>query len=150
VTVDHGSADTVEIRPVEGLPEFRPGDDVAAAIAAAAPTGIDDVRAASGPLIRFSAPMHETQLALKRFLRDSLYSHPRVRQMTQQARDTVRLLFDALSADYSRMPDEHAERARSAARRGDAAAAARVVSDYIAGMTDRFALQTRDALRAKP
>jgi coenzyme F420-0:L-glutamate ligase/coenzyme F420-1:gamma-L-glutamate ligase len=42
VTVDHGSADTVEIRPVEGLPEFRPGDDVAAAIAAAAPWLRDD------------------------------------------------------------------------------------------------------------
>ncbi|HEX5046441.1 MAG TPA: deoxyguanosinetriphosphate triphosphohydrolase [Gammaproteobacteria bacterium] len=121
----------------------------AATIAAAAPSDIDQVRAAPGPLIRFSGPMQETQLALKRFLRDSLYSHPRVRQMTQQAQDTVRLLFDALSADYGRMPDEHAERARAAAERGDPAAAARVVADYIAGMTDRFALQTRDALREK-
>ena len=47
------------------------------------------------------------------------------------------------------MPEEHAERARAAAKRGDEAAAARVVADYIAGMTDRFALQTRDALRAR-
>ena len=93
--------------------------------------------------------MRETQLALKQFLRDSLYMHPRVRQMTQQAQDTVRLLFDALSADYDRMPEEHAERARAARARGDQAAAARVVADYIAGMTDRFALQARDALRGK-
>jgi dGTPase len=121
-----------------------------AAIDAAAPRDIDAVRALPRPLIRFADQLHDAQRALKAFLRDHLYTHPRVRQMTQQAHDTVRLLFDALSADYSRMPDEHAERARSAARRGDAAAAARVVSDYIAGMTDRFALQTRDALRAKP
>jgi dGTP triphosphohydrolase len=47
------------------------------------------------------------------------------------------------------MPEEHAERARAAVKRGDEAAAARVVADYIAGMTDRFALQTRDALRAR-
>jgi dGTPase len=47
------------------------------------------------------------------------------------------------------MPEEHAARARAAAAAGDASGAARVVADYIAGMTDRFALQTRDALRGK-
>ncbi|HET8695980.1 MAG TPA: deoxyguanosinetriphosphate triphosphohydrolase, partial [Gammaproteobacteria bacterium] len=113
----------------------------AAAIAAASPRDIHAVRAAPEPLIRFGAAMRDTQLALKRFLRDSLYMHPRVRQMTQQAQDTVRLLFEALSADYDRMPEEHADRARAARERGDEAAAARVVADYIAGMTDRFALQ---------
>jgi dGTPase len=66
--------------------------------------------------------------------------------MTEQAHDTVRRLFQALSADYGRMPEEHATRARAAQARGDSNAAARVVADYIAGMTDRFALQTRDAL----
>jgi len=69
--------------------------------------------------------------------------------MTEQAQETVRWLFEMLSADYALMPEEHAERAHAAARRGDEAAAARVVADYIAGMTDRFALQTRDALRAR-
>jgi dGTPase len=121
----------------------------AAAIAVASPRDVEAVRAAPEPLIRFGAGMRDTQLALKRFLRDSLYSHPRVRQMTQQAQDTVRLLFGAFSADYGRMPDEHAERARAAAARSDEAAAARVVADYIAGMTDRFALQARDTLRGK-
>jgi len=119
------------------------------AIADAAPHDIDSVRALPQPLIRFGAPLHDAQLALKSFLRENLYAHPRVRQMTEQAQVTVRWLFDMLSADYSRMPEEHAERARAAAREGDAAGAARVVADYIAGMTDRFALQTRDALRAK-
>jgi dGTPase len=120
----------------------------AAAIAAAAPQHIDDVRALPRGLIEFSAPFRETQLMLKGFLRDALYTHPRVRQMTEQARDTVRFLFESLTADYDRMPEEHAASAKKLAAAGDATGAARVVADYIAGMTDRFALQTRDALRA--
>lgn len=119
------------------------------AIAAAAPRHIDDVRALSHGLIEFSPPMRDAQLALKRFLRDALYTHPRVRQMTGQAHDTVAFLFAELTADYSRMPDEHAAHAAELAGAGDAAGAARVVADYIAGMTDRFALQARDVLRAR-
>ena len=120
----------------------------AAAIAAAAPRHIDDVRALDHGLIEFSPPLREAQLALKRFLRDALYTHPRVRQMTEQAHDTVKLLFTELTGHYDRMPDEHAAHALERAAAGDAAGAARVVADYIAGMTDRFALQARDALRA--
>jgi len=121
----------------------------AAAIAAAAPRDIDAVRALAQPLIRFQPELHEAQHALKKFLRAELYAHPHVRLMTEQAHETVRWLFEMLSADYGLMPEEHAERARAAAESGDEAAAARVVADYIAGMTDRFALQTRDALRAR-
>jgi dGTPase len=120
-----------------------------ASIAAAAPAHIDDVRGQPEPLIRFSEPLRDAQRTLKNFLRDSLYTHPRVRQMTQQAQDTVKLLFEQLMADYDRMPEEHSERARAAEQSSGAAGAARVVADYVAGMTDRFALQTRDALRAK-
>jgi len=118
----------------------------AAAIAAAAPREIDDVRKLKVGLIEFSPALREAQSALKQFLRESLYTHPRVQQMTEQAQVTVKYLFDELSADYGRMPDEHAALAKAA---GDEARAARVVADYIAGMTDRFALQTRDALRAR-
>jgi dGTPase len=121
----------------------------AAAIAAAAPGHIDDVRALAHGLIEFSAPLREAQLTLKRFLRDALYTHPHVRQMTEQAHDTVAYLFAELTADYERMPEEHAARAKELAGRGDEPGAARVVADYIAGMTDRFALQTREALRAR-
>jgi dGTPase len=118
------------------------------AIAAAGPRDIEAVRLESQPLIRFDAALQEAQVTLKSFLREQLYAHPRVRQMTENAQATVRWLFEMLSADYSRMPGEHAERAQAAAARGDTAAAMRTVADYIAGMTDRFALQTRDALRA--
>jgi dGTPase len=120
----------------------------AAAIAAASPRHIDDVRSLPRSVIEFSEPFREAQIALKRFLRDALYLHPRVQQMTAQAVDTVKFLFESLTADYDRMPDEHAANAKTLAAAGDKAGAARVVADYIAGMTDRFALQTRDSLRA--
>jgi len=120
----------------------------AAAIAAAAPRHIDDVRALPHGLIKLSPPLREAQIQLKQFLRDALYTHPHVREMTEQASDTVRLLFESLTADYGRMPEEHAAKAKQLAAAGDEAGAARVVADYIAGMTDRFALQTRDTLRA--
>jgi dGTPase len=118
----------------------------AAAVAAAGPRHIDDVRGSTTPLIGFSAPFAATQKALKQFLRAHLYTHPRVREMTDQAGRTIRLMFDAFMRDHSLLPAEHAEHARAAAVAGGDAAAARVVADYVAGMTDRFALQTRDAL----
>jgi dGTPase len=119
------------------------------AIEMAGPRDIEAVRVESEPLIRFDPALQAAQVALKAFLRERLYAHPRVRQMTEQAQTTVRWLFEMLSADYRRMPDQHAERAQAAAARGDTAGAMRVVADYIAGMTDRFAMQTRDALQAK-
>ncbi len=120
----------------------------AAAIAAAAPRHIDDVRALPHALIELSPPLREAQVELKRFLRDALYTHPHVREMTEQARATIRYLFESLTADYGRMPEEHAANAKKLAAAGDETGAARVVADYIAGMTDRFALQTRETLRA--
>ena len=100
----------------------------AAAIAAAAPRDIDHVRALPHSLVGFSPPFREAQLTLKQFLREALYTHPRVRLMTEQAHDTVRFLFAELMADYGRMPDEHSARAKEYSAAGDAAAAARVVA----------------------
>jgi dGTPase len=117
-----------------------------AAIAAAAPADIDAVRAEPAALIRFSDPFVEAQRTLKRFLREHLYTHPHVGEMTAQAHQTIRLLFDVFSADLGRLPPEHAARARRNAERDGALGSARVVADYIAGMTDRFALQTRKAI----
>ncbi len=61
----------------------------AAAIAAAAPHDIDEVRSASQPLIRFPPELRDAQHTLKSFLRAELYAHPRVRTMTEQAQETV-------------------------------------------------------------
>ena len=116
------------------------------AIAEARPASIDDVRAISRPLIGFSEPFGAAQATLKRFLREHLYTHPHVRRMTDRARETIRLLFEAFDADYARMPPKHAARAEAALARAGKAGAARVIADYIAGMTDRFALHAAEAL----
>ncbi len=117
-----------------------------AALAEAAPRHIDEVRALSRPLIGFSAPFGSAQAALKSFLREYLYIHPHVRRMTDNARETIRILFETFSADIGQMPAKHAARAAAAEAELGKAGAARVIADYIAGMTDRFALNTREQL----
>jgi dGTPase len=114
-----------------------------------APEQIDDIRTHGQPLIGCSEPLVEAQLELKRFLRDHLYRHPKVRQMTQRAREIVTSLFEAYVADYGRMPEEYASLAASAHDQDGTAAGARVVADYIAGMTDRFAVSANEALRSQ-
>ena len=121
-----------------------------AAIAQAAPRHIDDVRAMTRPLIGFSEPYLAAQTTLKRFLREHLYTHPHVRKMTDMARETIQLLFTAFSEDYTRMPAKYAARAAAAEASSGRAGAARVIADYIAGMTDRFALSTRERLFGPP
>ena len=105
------------------------------------PAGLDDVRNHPAALIGFSAPFAEAQQSLKRFLREHLYRHPKVAAMTREAGAVVTRLFEHYFEDHERMPAEHAELAADARSRAGEAAAARVVADYIAGMTDRFALQ---------
>ena len=117
-----------------------------ARVEALAPRTIEDIRAQSAPLIGFSEPFGDAQRAIKKFLREHLYKHPKVTRMTVRAQEIVTALFEAFVEDYARMPDEHAELARMAHERDGLAAGARVVADYIAGMTDRFALQTHAAL----
>jgi len=111
-------------------------------IRAAAPESIDDVRAADGPLVAMSDEVGEQHRALKRFLHRHLYSHERKLEMTRKVQAIVRDLFDAYTADVSRMPGEFADRAA----RQDESGRARVVADYIAGMTDRYAIAAHEAL----
>jgi dGTPase len=101
-------------------------------IDAAAPDSVDAVRAAP-PLVAFSPAMRERSAQLKRFLHAGLYRHPRVDEVMNRARGVVRRLFDAYAAEPSRLPDEHRVRVD--------AIGLRAVADYIAGMTDRFALR---------
>jgi dGTPase len=111
-----------------------------------APQSIDDVRNASKPMVGFSEAHAASQRELKRFLRRHLYAHPRVARMTEQAHETIKLLFETFMADFSALPPRHGEPARALVSR-DPAAAARIVADYIAGMTDRFALELRERFR---
>ena len=105
-------------------------------IANAAPKNIDDVRG-SAMLISFSPAMREQQTELKRFLRTNLYQHYRVNRMTSKAQRIVRELFNVFMQDVKLMPDEFQQRAKL----DSATDQARAVADYIAGMTDRYAIR---------
>ncbi len=85
-------------------------------------------------------------LELKRFLRDRLYRHYRVQRMTRKARIVVTDLFRAFMEDPLLLPDEHrATSQRLANEQGDAGRA-RAVADYVAGMTDRYAISEHERI----
>ena len=111
-----------------------------AAVAAAAPADVEAVRALPEPLLRFSDEVRTEHLELKRYLRDNLYRHYRVLRMTNKARKVIRDLFETMLEDVDLMPTEHQAAARRMEAEGGRAGRARAVADYIAGMTDRFAI----------
>jgi len=115
----------------------------------ASPNDIDAVRALNGPLISFSAEHVDAQRQLKSFLHRALYQHPKVHRMTERADRIVRFLFAQLMSDFGNMPVAHAENARAAEQQGGTASAARVIADYVAGMTDRFAIDNYARLGGK-
>ncbi|HEV2110609.1 MAG TPA: deoxyguanosinetriphosphate triphosphohydrolase [Gammaproteobacteria bacterium] len=106
---------------------------------AAAPDSIVAVRKAGQPLIGFSAEVAGKSTELQRFLHQRLYDHARVREMTGNATRMVRSLFDAYFGDPSRLPAEFAARVEQEEKGKGAPGRARIVTDYIAGMTDRYA-----------
>jgi dGTPase len=112
----------------------------AEAIAAVDPASAEEVRAHHASLLVFSEGVHAEHLELKRWLRDSLYRHYRVLRMTTKAGRVVRELFGALLEDVQLMPTEHQDAARRLEAEGGRAGRARAVADYIAGMTDRYAI----------
>ena len=111
-----------------------------ARIADAAPQSIDAVRAETAPLIVMSDAVREEHLELKRFLNAQLYRHYRVLRMTNKARKVLRELFEVFMQDIDLLPDEHRLAAASAERQHGKSGRARVVADYVAGMTDRYAI----------
>jgi dGTPase len=107
---------------------------------AAQPDSPDAVRHAGKRLIGFSPEVGAAHAELKRFLRERLYRHNRVIRMTTKAQRTVSDLFEAFMGEPRLLPEDHArEVARKEASHGQAGRA-RAVADYIAGMTDRFAI----------
>jgi dGTPase len=77
---------------------------------------------------------------LKAFLGEHLYRHQRVLRMTIKARRVVAQLFAAFMSDPRLMPEEYYEGARRAEEQGGLTGRARSVADYVAGMTDRYAI----------
>ena len=99
-----------------------------------------DVRARPAPLIGFSDSTGEANRTLKSFLREHVYKHYKVQRMTSKARRVMTQMFEAFLGDPGLMPEEHsATAARLEADLGPAGRA-RAVADYIAGMTDRYAI----------
>jgi dGTPase len=111
-----------------------------AALERAAPKSIDEVRHHGAPLVAFSPQTHEEQIELKRFLRAHVYQHYKVQRMTTKAKRTLRELFVAFMEDENLMPPEHRDNARRLAERDGESGKARAVADYVAGMTDRYAI----------
>ncbi|MFM7396429.1 MAG: deoxyguanosinetriphosphate triphosphohydrolase [Gammaproteobacteria bacterium] len=103
-------------------------------------TSIDDVRLQTEPLITMSETVRAEHVELKRFLNAHLYRHHRVLGMTDKARKVLRELFETMLRDIDLLPREHRDAAALAAQSGGKAARARVVADYVAGMTDRYAI----------
>ena len=105
-------------------------------LAALAPRSADDVRQAPSVVAGFSAPMAEAERAIKEFLKTRMYRHERVQRVMSEAADVVRDLF----ARYSTHPDDLPPEWREGLAGLDEAGRARHIADFIAGMTDRYAL----------
>jgi dGTPase len=113
-----------------------------ARLSALVPKSAEDVRAAGRPVVAFSAPMAEADRTTKEFLFAHMYRHPSVVAVRRQANDIVRDLFRRLAAAPELLPEEWRWEL-------DGAPEGRVIrriSDYIAGMTDNYAVLTHKSL----
>jgi dGTPase len=115
-------------------------------LAAAGPRDIEAVRSHGSALIQMSEGIRADSLLLKAFLRENLYRHYRVQRMTRKARIVVQELFQVFVDDVMLMPDEHRATARVMEGAQGAAGRARAVADYIAGMTDRYAISEHERI----
>ena len=106
----------------------------------AAPADLDAVRTHGEMLIGFSDAMREKNLELKRFLRSNLYRHYRVHRMSAKAAQTITAMFEAFFGDLRLMPDEARQHVEALEASDGEYGRARAVADYIAGMTDRYAI----------
>jgi dGTPase len=96
---------------------------------------LDDVRRVGKPIVGHSPEVEAKRLQLKAFLMDNLYRHYRVMRMAEKAKRVMTELFDAYMSEPKQLPPHVLARTRA----GEPLA--RVIADYIAGMTDRFALE---------
>jgi dGTPase len=106
------------------------------------PADVDAIRAQAQPVVGFSPKVDKPLQELRGFLQTRMYSHYKVRRMARKARRVVRELFDGLRDQPDCLPPDWQVRAGA----GDDARCAEAIADYIAGMTDRFALDEHDRL----
>jgi dGTPase len=106
-------------------------------LAASGVRSADEIRALGTPVVAFSAAMRENDRALKAFLYERMYRHCRVMQMSQKAHRVVHDVFARYLAEPQSLPSEW----RRLAAGPNEPQTARIAADYLAGMTDRFALE---------
>jgi dGTPase len=107
-------------------------------LAAAQPQSVEEIRAMGTTVIRFSKPLYQELKAVRSFLFHRMYRAPSVMAVRAQVTRVVDDLFPLFLARPELLPGEWAADVAAAA---DEVALARVVADYVAGMTDRFAIQ---------
>ena len=110
-------------------------------LAALEPKCSDDIRSWDKPVAALSAPMTAANLQLKAFLGERMYRHERVLQVMERAKRVVRDLFETFAGDTTQLPVEWRPSADE-----EGAGRIRMVCDFIAGMTDRYALEQHKAL----
>ena len=104
------------------------------------PSNIHDVRKAEKPLIGLSKAVAAQNTELKRFLNKQLYNHPKVEKMSEEAKRVIRQLFDAFMSEQTLLPEDAQRSICMYEKELGESGKARVIADYIAGMTDRFAI----------
>lgn len=102
------------------------------------PSSVEEVRSIP-PLIKFSPDIFESKQEIKTYLRKSLYEHKRVADMTNNAKSIIKVLFDYFMDDPKGIPENFTKDTRDDFPR--------IVSDYIAGMTDRFAIKLHSNIK---
>jgi dGTPase len=105
---------------------------------------IDDARKNSHPLIMFSSATRDKMKSLKSFLHTNLYQHEQVNKMSENAKKVITGLFERFLEKPDLLPEKHRQKALLSKDRYNEKAYARVISDYIAGMTDRYAALEHD------
>jgi dGTPase len=100
----------------------------------------DDVRRKAAPLIRYSDQLASANRALRKFLYQNVYYHPRVSEVNRSASEVLRRVFEGYVADPDRLGE-------GATRRVEKEGLHRTVCDYIAGMTDRYLIEEYARIR---
>jgi dGTPase len=121
-------------------------ETTSAAIVAANPADVDAVRLRSSALVGFGETVAAEHLALKLFLREHVYRHYRVLRMTNKAHTVIRSLFETFMERPELLPPEHRQSVDQQQTEAGDAGRARAVADYIAGMTDRYAIVEHERL----
>ncbi len=144
VLTRYGSARGAELHKliIRDIIDNEVNDLVTASAKAIAESGVqtaDDVRRQRAPLIRYSDELAGANRALRKFLYQNVYYHPRVAEVNRRACEMLRCVFEAYLVDPDRLGD-------GATRRIENQGLHRTVCDYVAGMTDRYLMEEYDRI----